>query len=200
MCDYRLLPAYRPGAWRSTPANSKQRCRPRKQTGDRGPAAGWVSAQERGPVWIAQAIPRGSRSRDAPPRPAALLVSCVLQRQRPQNLTSASGDAIWGAHRPNYTHGQFGGIFFCPPGTPAPPVHPRGNFYQTDFPPLSCSVLRGPALLRPHPSGARAGLTPAGLHPQEVLPGRLPDKAHSNWQKGARGTKQASHEEGPATR
>jgi hypothetical protein len=43
------------------------------------------------------------------------------QRQRPQNLTSASGDAIWGAHRLNYIHGQFGGIF-CPPGTPAPPV------------------------------------------------------------------------------
>jgi hypothetical protein len=60
---------------------------------------------------------------------------------------------------------------FCPPGTPAPPVHPRGNFYQTDFPPLSCScsLLRGSALLRPHPSGAPAGLTPAGLHPQEVF-------------------------------
>jgi hypothetical protein len=28
-------------------------------------------------------------------------------------------------------------FFFCPPGTPGPPVHPRGNFYQTDFPPLS---------------------------------------------------------------
>jgi hypothetical protein len=50
---------------------------------------------------------------------------------------------------------------FCPPGTPGPPVHPRGDFYQTDFSPLSCSVLRGPALLRPHPSGAPAGLTPA---------------------------------------
>ena len=48
--------------------------------------------------------------------------------------------------------------FFCPPGTPGPPpVHPRGNFHQTDFPPLSCSVLRVPALLRPHPSGAPAG-------------------------------------------
>jgi hypothetical protein len=51
-------------------------------------------------------------------------------------------------------------------------VHPRGNFHQTDFPPLSCSVLRGPALLRPHPSGAPAGLTPAGLHPQEVKPSK----------------------------
>jgi hypothetical protein len=63
---------------------------------------------------------------------------------------------------------------FCPPGTPgAPPVHPRGNFYQTGFPPLSCSVLaRGPALLRPHPSGAPAGRTPAGLHPQEVKPSK----------------------------
>jgi hypothetical protein len=81
------------------------------------------------------------------------------QRQRSQYLTSASGDAIWGwgAHRPNYIHGQFGGIFFGPPGIPGPPVHPRGNFHQTDFPPLSCSVLRVPALLRPHPSGAPAG-------------------------------------------
>jgi hypothetical protein len=66
---------------------------------------------------------------------------------------------------------------FCPPGTPGPPVHPRGNFYQTDFPPLMplpCSVLRGPALLRPHPSGgAPAGLTLAGLHrPQEVKPSK----------------------------
>jgi hypothetical protein len=47
----------------------------------------------------------------------------------------------------------------CHPGTTGAPVHPRGDFYQTDFPPLSCPVLRGPALLRPHPSGAPAGLT-----------------------------------------
>jgi hypothetical protein len=99
--------------------------------------------------------------------PISISIISHLQRQRSQNLTSASGDAIWGAHRPihNYIHGQFGGILFCPPGTPAPPVPPRGNFYQTDFPPLSCSVLRGPVLLRPHPSGSPAGLTPAGVLP-----------------------------------
>jgi hypothetical protein len=71
--------------------------------------------------------------------PISISIISHLQRQRSQNLTSASGDAIWGAHRPihNYIHGQFGGILFCPPGTPAPPVHPRGNFYQTDFSRLS---------------------------------------------------------------
>ena len=126
------------------------------------------------------------------------------QRRGSQNSTSAPGDAIWGAHRCNYIHGQFGGIIFCPPGTPGPPVHPRGNFYQTDFPPLSCSVLRGPALLRPHPSGAPAGLTPAGLHLQEVKPsknnGSERPSAFELAQKafGARGMR--SHEEGPATR
>jgi hypothetical protein len=48
----------------------------------------------------------------------------VVQRQRSQNLTSASGDAIWGAHRPNYIHGQFGGIFFVPQVPPAPRCTP----------------------------------------------------------------------------
>jgi hypothetical protein len=57
-------------------------------------------------------------------------------------------------------------VFFGPPGTPGPPVHPRGNFHQTDFPPLSCSVLRVSALLWPHPSGA-----PAGASSRGVLPG-----------------------------
>jgi hypothetical protein len=71
-------------------------------------------------------------------------------------------------------------VFFCHPGTPGPPVHPRGNFYQTDFPPLSCSVLRGPAPLRPHPSGAPAGLTLAGLHPQEVKPSKNNGSDHSS--------------------
>jgi hypothetical protein len=82
------------------------------------------------------------------------------QRQRPQNLTSASGDgdAIWGAHRPNYIHGQFGGFFFGPPGTPGPPVHPRGSSHRTDFPPLSCSVLRGPA----RPPSATSKRRPGG--------------------------------------
>jgi hypothetical protein len=51
------------------------------------------------------------------------------QRQRPQILTSASGDgdAIWGAHRPNYIdyiHGQFGGTFFVPQVPPAPRCTP----------------------------------------------------------------------------
>jgi hypothetical protein len=46
------------------------------------------------------------------------------QRQRPQNLTSASGDAIWGAHRPNYIHGQFGGFFLAPQVPPRPPGAP----------------------------------------------------------------------------
>jgi hypothetical protein len=48
----------------------------------------------------------------------------VLQRQRSQNLTSASGDAIWGAHRPNYIRGQFGGIFFVPQVPPPPRCTP----------------------------------------------------------------------------
>jgi hypothetical protein len=99
-----------------------------------------------------------------------LLPLAGLQRRRSQNLTSASGDAIWGAHRPNCIHGQFAWrFFFGPPAPrfrPAPPVHPRGNFHQTDFPPLSCSVLRVPAPLRPHPSGA-----PAGAGSRGVLPG-----------------------------
>jgi hypothetical protein len=47
-----------------------------------------------------------------------------------QRLWGCHLGQIWGAHRPNYIHGQFEGIFFCPPGTPGPPVHPRGNFYQ----------------------------------------------------------------------
>jgi hypothetical protein len=84
-----------------------------------------------------------------------------LQRQRSQHLTSASGDAIWGAHRPNYIHGQSGGIVFAP--------LPPGGFYQTDFPPLSCSVLRGPALLRPYPSGAPAGLAPYSRWPLDSI-------------------------------
>jgi hypothetical protein len=46
------------------------------------------------------------------------------QRQRPQNLTSASGDAIWGAHRPNYIPGQFGGLFIAPQVPPAPRCTP----------------------------------------------------------------------------
>jgi hypothetical protein len=42
-----------------------------------------------------------------------------------------------------------------PPPAPrcTPVARGNGNFHQTDSPPLSCSVLRGPALLRPHPSG-----------------------------------------------
>jgi hypothetical protein len=63
-------------------------------------------------------------------------------------------------------------------------VHPRGDFYQTDFPPPSCSVLRGPALLRPHPGGTPAGLAPAWLLPQEVLPGRLPEKISASCLRG----------------
>jgi hypothetical protein len=39
-------------------------------------------------------------------------------------LTSASGDAIWGAHRPNYIHGQFGGFFLVPQVPPAPRCTP----------------------------------------------------------------------------
>jgi hypothetical protein len=112
------------------------------------------------------------------------------QRQRSQNLTSASGDAIWGAHRPNCIHGQFGVFFCCPPGTPGPPVHPRGNFYQTDFPPLSCSVLRGPALLRPHtskrprPGGPYSCWTPsAGARSSQAKTADLSGRAHSNWHK-----------------
>jgi hypothetical protein len=93
------------------------------------------------------------------------------QRQRPQDLTSASAgaDAIWGAHRPNYIHGQFGGIFFAPQVPPPPrctPVVISTNLTSRLSLAHSCSVLRGPAPLRPHPSGgAPAGLTPAGLHP-----------------------------------
>ena len=49
---------------------------------------------------------------------------CLAQRQRPQNSTSAPGDAIWGAHRCNYIHGQFGGIFFVPQVPPAPRCTP----------------------------------------------------------------------------
>jgi hypothetical protein len=130
------------------------------------------------------------------------------QRQRAQNLTSASGDDIWrGAHR-HRPHqfdqanllsptscvkpdriasmdSQFGGIFFATqlrdPGTTGPPVNPRGGFYQTDFPPLSCSVLRGPASSPPsaaYPSGTPAGLTRsrwtpcAGNYAQEVRPSK----------------------------
>jgi hypothetical protein len=33
-------------------------------------------------------------------------------------------DAIWGAHRPNYVHGQFGGAFFAPQVPPAPRCTP----------------------------------------------------------------------------
>jgi hypothetical protein len=35
-----------------------------------------------------------------------------------------SGDAIWGAHRCNYIHGQFGGIFFAPQVPPPPRCTP----------------------------------------------------------------------------
>ena len=46
------------------------------------------------------------------------------QRRGSQNSTSAPGDAIWGAHRCNYIHGQFGGIFFAPQVPPAPRCTP----------------------------------------------------------------------------
>jgi len=81
-------------------------------------------------------------------------------------------------------------FFLSPAGTPGPPVHPRGNFHQTDFPPLSCSVLRVPALLWPHPSGAPAGASSRGV------PSRAGDLAgyrHSKfarWAKSFKGTKQ----------
>jgi hypothetical protein len=94
-------------------------------------------------------------------------------------------------------------VFLLPPKYPRPPaVHPRGNFYQTDFPPLSWSVPRGPALLRPHPSGAPAGLTPAGLHLQEVKPsknnGSERPSAFELAQKAFEARCMRSHEEGRA--
>jgi hypothetical protein len=48
----------------------------------------------------------------------------VEQRQRSRILTSASGDAIWGAHRSNYIHGQYLGFFFVPQVPPAPRCTP----------------------------------------------------------------------------
>jgi hypothetical protein len=75
----------------------------------------------------ASAPGRGPRAR---PEPCALRGETrnpdpqqATQWQRSQNLTSASGDAIWGAHRPNYIHGQFGGIFLSP-RYPRPPRAP----------------------------------------------------------------------------
>jgi hypothetical protein len=50
--------------------------------------------------------------------------SLVLQRRGSQNSTSGPGDAIWGAHRPNYIHGQFGGGGFAPQVPPAPRCTP----------------------------------------------------------------------------
>jgi hypothetical protein len=71
-----------------------------------------------------------------------------------------------------------------PPG-PGPPVHPRqpvaiSTKHQTDFPPLSCSVLRPRAspLFRPQPSGAPAGLTPVGL----LVLGRGPGYLRATWE------------------
>jgi hypothetical protein len=69
-----------------------------------------------------------TRMRMRRPRHSALLAAAAGRRQRSQNLnlnlTSASGDAIWGAHRPNYIHGQFGGLFFVPQVPPAPRCTP----------------------------------------------------------------------------
>jgi hypothetical protein len=42
------------------------------------------------------------------------------QRQRPQNSTSAPGDAIWGAHRCNYIMANLE-VFFFAPQVPPPP-------------------------------------------------------------------------------
>jgi hypothetical protein len=97
------------------------------------------------------------------------------QRQRPQNSTSAPGDAIWGAHRCNYIHGQFGGFFFAPQIPPPPRCTPVVvSTKLTSRLSLAPCCMRGAALLLPHPSGAPAGVSSRGLHPQEVLPGRLP--------------------------
>jgi hypothetical protein len=54
------------------------------------------------------------------------------------HLTSASGDAIWGAHRhrpnPNYIHDQFGGIFL-PPRCPRPPAAAGSSNNAAPLPP-----------------------------------------------------------------
>jgi hypothetical protein len=70
-------------------------------------------------------LPLAAYIHDSGPRLVLDRAALPLQRQRSQNLTSASGDAIWGAHRPNYTHGQFGGICFAtqvPPGPRCTPL------------------------------------------------------------------------------
>jgi hypothetical protein len=80
----------------------------------------------------------------------------------------------FGVHLNEVNLWQIWRCLFCPPGIPGPPACLLGAFCQTDFPGVSCIGLRGQALLLPHPSDTPAGLAPAGVLAQEVLPGRLP--------------------------
>jgi hypothetical protein len=85
---------------------------------------------------------------------------------QPAPPAAPAGDALWGAPQPKC-------VFFAPgPGARLL----LGAFCQTDFPGGSAlhRAARGPALLLPHPSDTPAGLAPAGVLAQEVLPGRLP--------------------------
>jgi hypothetical protein len=79
-----------------------------------------------------------------------------VQRQRSQILTSASGDAIWGAHRPNYIRGQFGGIFLSP-RYPRPPRAPPGGIAPNGLP--ASRILRA---ARASPPSATSKRRPGG--------------------------------------
>jgi hypothetical protein len=91
----------------------------------------------------------------------------LLQRQRSQNLTSASADAIWGAHRPNYIHGQFGGIFVVPQVPPAPRCTPVVIFTKL----TSCLSLAPCCACQPSFGHIQAAGAPAGASSRGVLPG-----------------------------
>jgi hypothetical protein len=116
------------------------------------------------------------------------------QRQRSQDLTSASGDAIWGAHRPNYIHGQFGGILFAPQVPPPPrctPVVVSTKLTSRLSTPAPCCALPARCAGQPSlghiPAAPRRALLPLGdsiRRSRRSSRAKIMDlsgQAHSNW-------------------
>ena len=108
------------------------------------------------------------------------------QRQRPQNPTSAPGDAIRGAHRCNYIHGQFGGIFFAPQVPPAPRCTPVViSTKLTSRLSLAPCCAGQPSFGHIQAAPRRALLPPDSIcrRSSQAKTADLNGQAHSNWHK-----------------
>jgi hypothetical protein len=121
-----------------------------------------------------------------------------------KNSTSAPGDAIWGVQIDVITSMANLEVFFAPQVPPAPRCTPVVISTKLTSR-LSCSVLRGPALLRPHPRSKRRPGGPysrRGLHLQEAKPsknnGSERPSAFELAQKAFEARGMRSHEEGCA--